>query len=259
MKKESKVVLKTAAITFLMVAILLIITYFVMLFCFTPTLGDFFYSLGCENITASLYYRSYEKSDDITYIYKALSLEIKQRDEGNIVKYYEEFASHNDYDAFLTRIMDSNEKSSLNILEKSLTLDEINIFNCAYVDALLELDKQEKAINFALDNFRNNSNYTYKNIGGYSLNKVITHIDNDAILSEGLVDKIQVYFNDLLEVFENNFNQLDNLKKSYMVRLGNRIMTVGNDLNYFYTSENSNKIENLQKMKMVNEKIMELI
>jgi hypothetical protein len=43
-----------------------------------------------------------------------------------------------------------------------------------------------------------------------------------------------------------------------MVRLGNRIITVGNDLNYLYEN-NDSKLANMEKMNIINEKILELI
>lgn len=261
MKEDSKVIVRTAGITLLVVIALCVISYLIMLFCFTAKLGDFFYSLGFENISASLYYRVYEKNDDINYIYKSLSIEIGQGDNSNIVKYYEEFTSDEEYVEFCEKLMLSNEKLSLNILEKSLILDEINTINSNYVNALKNTNNTQKAIEFALGEFKNNDNLTLKNIGGYTLSKVVDVIEDDVFTEESLKVTLQEYFNNLLDIFNENSTTEDGLNKAYLVRLGNRIITVGSNLNNIYLNENANIMigSNVEKMNTVNSKIRELV
>ena len=51
----------------------------------------FTYNSGSNRLAGTLYYKVYEKNDDIFYCYKGLNLKIKVGDDKKIVKYYKEY------------------------------------------------------------------------------------------------------------------------------------------------------------------------
>jgi len=257
-KKESKIVLCTAGITFVGMLILTAVVYFVMLFAFTAKLGDFFYSLGCENISASLYYKAYEKSDDITCIYKALTIEIKHNDNGNTIKYYEQFITDDEYEDFCLQIISNYELSNINVLEKSLCLDEINMMSNSYVKALKDSNREDEAKSFAMDIFKNRGELSLKNIGNYSINEILPSLTENELLENDILQELQMYFDDMYKIFVENNGVKDNISKSYLIRLSNRLLSVGEDL-YGLSDNQEEKEVILQKMKLVNNKIVELI
>lgn len=261
MKNNTKIVLKSAGFTFLGVLFVLGILYLVMLFCFTVHLADFFYSLGCENLSASLYHRAYEKDNNINYIYKSLNIEIRQNDNSNIIKYYEEFSSDDEYVDFCSKLIEYNESINLNLLEKSLCLDEINTLNTNYVRALWCCDNKEKATQFVLDEFNSIDDITLKDIGEYSLGVIVENLEKECLDDNNIMSSMQLYFENLSTLFSNT-NPANDLEKSYLIRLGNRCMSVGIDVNNLYTKNNCNldKItSNEAVMNNINSKIMELV
>lgn len=258
MKKETKIVLFTAGITFVSMLILMAIMYFVMLFVFTAKLGDFFYSLGCENISASLYYRTYEKSDDILYVYKALTIEIAQNDNVNIVDYFEEFVNDDEYDDFCSALITKYELSNMKVFEKSFCLDEINMMRKSYVKALNGCDRLEYAKSFAIDAFDDRGDLSLKYIGDYSISGILPYLSEEELLDNDIINKLQLYFDDLYKIFVENNGVKDNISQSYLIRLCNKVLSVGDDINEFGDNQEE-KLQNIEKMRLVNDKIVELI
>jgi hypothetical protein len=258
MKNDTKVILRSALLTLIVIIVLFVVGYFVMLFCFTESLADFFYSLGCENLSASLYHRVYEKTDDINFIYKSLSIEIKQNDNGNIIKYYEQFSNDDEYHEFINKLEKYNEELNLNLLEKSLCLDELNTINGSYVKALWCIDEKEKAINFAMSEFENMGELSLTNVGGYSLGVIVENLENKVLNENNITSSLQIYFDNLAELFE-SVTPANNLEKSYLIRLGNRCMSAGIDVNNLYEDNTEKITENQTVMNNINSKIMELV
>ena len=85
-------------------------------------------------------------------------------------------------------------------------------------------------------------------------------MDDNIVDENNIENRLQQYFDELFSIFENSSinNELD---KSYFIRMCNRIITVGNDLNKMYFEDNKTASieENIGKMNIVNEKIRELI
>lgn len=258
MKDAVKVVLKTALFTFLSIVVLCLATYFIMLFFFPTQLGDFFYSLGSESMASSLYHRVYEKSDDINYIYKSLNIEIRQKNYENIAQYYEELLGDDEWADFSKNIIKNYEQNNLNILEKSLCLDEINTINSNYVIALMNINQIEKAQTFAISELENNGEFALKNIGGYSINGILKDIDKETLDDKNIPTLLQNYFDKLVDLF-NDTDPLSDVDKSYLVRLGNRIITIGTDVNTLIARDSEKVSENADKIVAVNNRIMGLM
>lgn len=261
-------ILITGIITFVSVILLFLVTYFVMLFAFPRQLGDFYLNLGCNNMASALYHKVYKDDDNIYYCYKALQLKVNENDYINIVNYYEDFIEDDEFNMFVLELSEHNENLNAGILEKSLFLDEINFIHGSYVNALVKLGDVEKAFNYAIDLLKNNNTLSLQNIGYYNF----SHFINDdfeynsfltkLIGEDSLLTKIQDYFIDCVEVFNNNSIFNDNLSKSYLMLVGNRIVSVGQDLNVIYNKlsiKTDLVTSNVKFMEDINGKIMELI
>ena len=69
---------------------------------------------------------------------------------------------------------------------------------------------------------------------------------------------LQNYFDELVDLF-NNTDPLNDVEKSYLVRLGNRIITIGTDVNTLIATNSEKVSENADKIIAVNNKIMGLM
>ena len=79
---------------------------------------------------------------------------------------------------------------------------------------------------------------------------------------DNLIDEMQKYFQKSVAIFNENRHLEDNLSKSYLIALGNRIVNLGQDINRVYSeidAENGLIESNLQNMIDVNEIIKGLI
>ena len=84
----------------------------------------------------------------------------------------------------------------------------------------------------------------------------MSYVIEDLKDDSNLAIKIDNYFEKLINLF-NNTTPSNDLDKSYLLRLGNRIMTVGSD--YLKICDEVEKDTCVQNMKNVNTKIMELM
>lgn len=263
-----RTILITAGITFVSVILLCLIGYFIVLFAFPKNLGDFYLNLGCDNMASSLYHKVYEKNGDIYYCYKGLQLKINVCDYPNIIDYYEDFIGDEEYNKFIKDLNMHNENLNVGILEKSIFLDEINYINSNYINALNKIGESEKALEYSINLFKVNNELTLKNIGNYNFSTFINKdfeynkfVDNK-IGENSLLFEMQEYFDNCVELFNSNLSLSDNLSKSYLMMIGNRIISVGEDVNTIYNHLNINNTElniNLNTMDDINNKVMGLI
>jgi len=257
---NTKTVLKTMLYTILSMIVILAIVVCFMYFLFTKTSADLMYNIGCNNVAANLYYKTYKKNNSTVYLYKALNLEIQLKDNENIIKYYEELVADEEWEYFLINIVDNRERLNIGILEKSSMLNEDCYLTKSYITALVNLSQEDKAWKIALEEFSSYNNFDLDNQGVYALsifikNRVQDFKEQQEGFDEILVSEMQEYFDNSLIIFENNKNTNDIVAKAYLIALGNRIINVGQDINTIYLTtdvNDSRAIQNSEKMQNIN-------
>lgn len=260
-----KTILKTSLWTLTIMVIACAIFVCVMIFAFPKNLGDFFYSIGSNNLASSLYYRAYEKTGNIGLCYKSLTIEISKNNKTRIIKFYEKFVNDENYDSFMSDLKKSNENLNITILEKSALLNEENYLKNRYISALIGVGETQKAYSVATTSFANYKNFTFKNQGVYALNQFIDIAGfNDFSVelggySSNLISAMQEYFGDIVDLFTEKKSVTSNLEKSYLISLGNRIIQVGQNINKICSNDADLIADNNAKMDSVNDVIKEIL
>lgn len=238
----SKVILKTIAITLSILIGVTLFLYSMMYFAFTKNLGDFFNYLGCENYAGDLYYKAYEKDDEIFYCYKALNIKIKYSEDKKVVKFYKEFVSDNQYQDFMLYLNESNDNLNLDPLEKSFVIGEDNYLKRNFVKALINTGRLEEAFEYSLKSFKDYENFTIMSLGVYTFDYFIDKNINFTLKYEDygctLVDAINSYFDNIYnDLTLLDLDNIDDLSKAYAINIGNRLILVGENLKEIYSSQ----------------------
>ena len=262
-----KIIISTVLWTFTFILLFSAIFLIVMIFAFPKNLGDFFYSIGSNRFASSLYYRVYEKEDNIYYCYKSLSIEIGLENEENIIKYYEDFVSDENYSDFMQQLQEHNEKQNVTLLAKSTLLNENNFLTNQYIGALIDNDQIDKAYNVALNCFKDYNSFTFKNQGVYALYQFneLSNYNDLYSMPEGyslnLIESLQDYFEKSFDLFNEKKSSDNELDKAYLISLGNRIIQVGQNTNAFYSNHNETNLISTNKecMNEVNNVIKEIL
>ena len=261
-----KIIFTTLLFTLIAIIVTFAIVSLLLVFVFTSKLADFFYSMGNEKIASSLYYRAYEKNDDINLCYKALNLKIKIDDEESIVEIYDVYLKDDEYNSFNELMKSNNEHVDCSPLERSVILNDKNYLENKYISALIDLGKEKEAFDRAIANFSDYKNYNFENQGLYNLNYFINNKSLYNNTYDGYTDKLviemQKYFDQSVKIFEENIDSEGELNTAYLISLGNRLVLVGQNINTIYSAngENSDLISaNAEKMTDINETIKGLI
>lgn len=256
--KYKRILLTTVLFTVSVLIVVSLINFSLLYFVFPYEFANFCYSVGFDNVSANLYYKDYLKSKNINTCYKVLNLKIKCSDYDMIVEIYEEFSTHQDYEEFIFKINEINEMYDKNILDQSVILNEDVFLNKEYIKALNVLDAK-KAFEEGVRLFYDKSAMTLKNNGTYVLDVFIKPNENKSQFIEvyqgdnNLIIDMQSYYNSLVEIFNENKTVDTNTEKAYLVALGNKIITVGNNINAIYSELNINEnLENLNNESMFN-------
>lgn len=256
--KYKRILLTTVLFTVSVLIVVSLINFSLLYFVFPYEFANFCYSVGFDNVSANLYYKDYLKSKNINTCYKVLNLKIKCSDYDMIVEIYEEFSTHQDYEEFIFKINEINEMYDKNILDQSVILNEDEFLNKEYIKALNVLDAK-KAFEEGVRLFYDKSEMTLKNNGTYVLDVFIKPNENKSQFIEvyqgdnNLIIDMQSYYNSLVEIFNENKTVDTNTEKAYLVALGNKIITVGNNINAIYSELNINEnLENLNNESMFN-------
>jgi hypothetical protein len=262
-----KSIVKTVWLTILTMFLLTIIACVVFVFIFTKQCADFMYDIGCNNIASVLYHKSYVDDGEIGDCYKALNIKIALGENDKIIEYYEDFIADEEYESFMSAGLQNSEMLDISVLEKSAILNDRNYLVNNYVKALIATEQVDKAKAVALVEFQGYATFNFKNQGVYALGQLVS--SNSEFFNtqhEGyndvLVEEMQVYFDKLINIFDNYKSVESNLDKSYLVALGNRLINVGQDINSVYnTLEVKEDIvsSNVSKMLIVNNVIKGII
>ena len=263
-----KSILITIMCTLLSLIVVLGIVVLLMVFVFSGSFGNFMYDMGCDSWASALYYRQYQKSGDIMYCYKALNLRISLNDSEEVVAYYEDLIEDDEYSDFLKASRQNVEGMDVGILAKSSMLFEENYLVNNYVKALVSLGEIDKAWEVATTEFASIESVQLKDQGVYSLSWLVGCHDYSQFnsihgeMDDILINKMQVYFDNAYDCFESNKVVSGDLDKAYLMALGNRIISVGQDIKKVCAELNINDeavSNNVDKMISVNNVIKELI
>ena len=240
-----KIVLSSVLYTLLALIVLFAIFVMLMFFVFTKDLANFMHDMGFNRLSSSLYYRVYEKTGEISYCHKALNIKIILNHNEKIIEYYEAFVEDDEYSDFMSALNENNKNLNCGILEKSTLINEDNYLTNQYVKALIKNGEGERAKTISLQCFENYKNFTLYEQGVYALGQHVSE-ENKTMFGQAygsssntLIVDMQDYF-DLSVLIFNNFNPQNDLDKAYLMSLGNRIISVGQDINKMYDYMNIN-------------------
>ena len=238
-----KVILRTTLWTLTSLVLATAIFVCVMVFAFPQKMGDFAYSLGMNNLSAGMYQKAYEKDGNIAYAYKALNLQIKQKNYKKVVEVYDLFEKDQDYDDFMTQLKAHNEKVTAGLLEKSTLLSEENFVVNSYVRALINVGEEQKAYQISINNLKALQYASFKDQGVYSMYQFVGKQGFDdfdfepAGFEKSLIETIKDYYNSSLNIFDENKVCESQLDKAYLISLGNRIILVGQNIKKICSSD----------------------
>lgn len=262
-----KSIVKTVWLTILTMILFTIIAGAVFVFVFTRQCADFMYDIGCNNIASRLYYKIYVANGEIMDCYKALNIKISLGENDKIIEYYEDFIADEEYEDFMSAGIQNSEELDVGVLEKSAVLNDRNYLVGNYVKALISTEKVDKAKEIALAEFKIYDTFTFKKQGVYVLGQFVSSDSEFFSIQHSGFDKIlleemQEYFNNMVNMFDNFKNVESNTDRAYLVSLGNRLIKVGQDINCIYASLNTEEevvSSNVSKMLMVNNIIKGII
>ena len=230
---DQNYILKTTFITIGSIIIISILLFCIMIFCAPLKSAELFYDMGVKNYSATLYYRHYKNTDKIEYLNKALSIRIELGEMDNVVEYSEEFFEHKDYSDFIKALNEKNLKSNFNLYTKSKLINENNYYKNAYIKALINLDKVEKAkevANLELADL----NPMLKDLKVYVFSSLLGKVEYSYFQTDIEGKKIYSYINDYFEglnaILNANKSEYSESEKVYMYALTSKILQVGNDL-----------------------------
>lgn len=263
-----KTILTTILYTFLSLLVVLGVVAVLMFFVFTSATADFMYNIGCEKVASNLYSKSYDKTGDIKYCYKALNLKITLNESSDVVELYEKFINDNEYADFMQNIKTNSEKINVGVLERSSLLNEENYLTTRYVRALIKIGEGDKAWGVATNEFAEYEGWSLTEQGVYALGEFVSENNVQKFntlyvgFDETLIVEMQTCFDSLINIFNNNKDTTNDLNKAYLVALGNRIINIGQNINNLYGDESGvadNKTNNLNTMIEINDVIKGLI
>lgn len=264
--KYTRVIWLSILFTILAIVAICVAIFAILYFAMPKDLADFTYSVGNERFASHLYFKAYEKNDDIDLCYKALNLKIKVKDNKGIVEVYEAYLDDDEYESYNQLMKIHNENVNCSILERSVILNDENYLENKYISALILLNERDKAFDRAVDNFAKYQEYTFKEQGFYNLNYFITDTSKYSDKYEGysldLLDAMQDYFDKAVVLFNDNKEADKEVDKAYLMALGNRLLLVGQNINSIYTLNNSNselKAENLEILQSINDVLKGLL
>ncbi len=235
-----KTILTTFLFTLVALVVSAVIMFVLLYFVFSKDLADFCYKLGNYNMASNLYLRAYQKNGKIDNCYQALILDIRTDDYNGVIKDYEFFIKDDEYASFMQTVTISNSIVSSGVLEKSALTNEYNYLEDKYTMSLIKTGKESDAFARAVDMFSGYHDYTFENQGYYSLNRFVStaNLQKFSEKYEGykdvLVNEMQEYFDISKDLMFSKTGDLTLSDKAYLVSLGNRLIMVGQNINYIY-------------------------
>lgn len=229
---------------------ILITLSFIVLFAisiFSPiSMAKFCYNLGFDQLETFFYLKDYEKSGDISSLYKVVVNDYNLKKYDDVEKYYEELENNVQYSQFIEFINEQNQSINTTNLNKSALLNEDSYLKNRYVLSLVYQSKWDKAFTYAVDNFVDYENYTLRDGGNYLFYYLIDS-SNDTILSkclenngfdDTLYNEFVTYIYQCIGQFNDGFEDYVEADSPYLIALNVRIRQVY--LNILSISDNYN-------------------
>ena len=204
-----KIILKTAAITMVVIIVLLAIASGLLIWLAPDFVATSAEKLGFEGVSLSMYERSYKQDKTINSLYTLVNKSIQFKDDDMLIKYYEKLEEHKDYTKFIKALDEANFDAKQSVLTNIKLSNEDNRLKTRYVKALAKKDFT-KALNFAAQdmlNFDANADKLNFCVIGLvdKINKdnISKFTENNEILTESVCQKIESMYNALKDRYEN--------------------------------------------------------
>lgn len=265
-KSIKRTILSSSLITFGIVLGIVYVTLLVLTWFFPIVIAEMNMQVGNENLASYYYNLDYNKSGDLNSIYKALRYSIDSKNYANIEKYYAKMQKNEDYSDFIIETNILNSKLKINNLAKSFILNEDDYLKSNYVNALLRNCKKEKALKYAIDNFRtaNPTNFDlikFEDCLKYTMTseiylldafvseemlvediKIFTNTHNDKYISS-LVSEIFALSNIYVDIFNKALEEISNNELTpYIMMCGNMSLELCNNIVTIYENAINNNI-----------------
>lgn len=236
---RKKIVLKVSLITVSILLSLFIVGMVIFCLCFPKDSASIMYDIGLENISQSLYYRDYKKTQSLNSLYNSLSINIKLNNSKNIIKQYELLSGDGNYNLLVETYASSVMQSNKNAYIKASSYDLDDYLSNKYLDALIKSDLKEKAFKYATANSNFESDLSFINLKKYTYHNFLKDVEsiekNNPLFYEEIdgvkiFDVIKEYYADLNGYLENHKADSFENDKVYKIALTDRIIEVGMDL-----------------------------
>lgn len=261
---STKKTITTILVTLLIMIISITILFTAFAFVFPKTSAKFFYDLGGLNTSSNLYYRDYNRTNDIHSLAYALNLSIENNNSNKIIKYSDQFFNHKNYDDYIQKLNTLNLQSDLIPLVKSTVINEDNYYKNMYVQALIKKNKIDEAFYFASNNL--DIVHSITNLGCYTFSwffkdKYINLFNENYLNTDTPVGKIiNDYFYQSYDFYFDNITAVNHENKPYFIALANRIDNVGRNVYYINSVvEGINGEDILDKIFSVNKSLQQLL
>lgn len=266
-KSIKRTILSSSLITFGIVLGIVYVTLLVLTWFFPIVIAEMNMQVGNENLASYYYNLDYNKTGNLNSMYKALRYSIDSKNYNNIEKYYAKMEKNEDYSDFILETNILNSKLKINNLAKSFILNEDDYLKSNYVNALLENSKKQKAINYAIDNFRtaNPSNFDltkFEDCLKYTMTsevylfnvfvreemsveeiKIFTSTHNDKY-SGSLITEIFALSNIYVDIFNKSIEEITNKDLiPYIIMCGNMSLELCNNIVIIYENALNNNID----------------
>lgn len=225
-----------------------IITFSLLCLCSPKTIAKFSATLGLDRAETYFYTADYARHGDVDSLYKVVVKNYNLKNYAEVEKYYEKLEHHPRYIEFINFVNAENLKVETSNLAKSALLNEDNYLKNRYVISLINNGKVEKAFTYAVEHFKDYTNYTLDSTGNYlfynlvSLNKkeIYQKFNNSYGFDDTLYDELTIYVDQCIVQFENGFDPEFNadLDSAKLLALNTRINQVYGDIEKISTALN---------------------
>ena len=263
-KKYTSLIVKTSALTLLVLVVFSFLLVLVLSVANPRFMAQITYDLGMDKMSLFYYESNYKNTQDVNDLYDLLTISITNKDDDRIIKYYYELENYSRYDEFIAFINNKYLNLNNNSLLKSALYNEDNYLKNKFIEALLNKNKILEALDYATGDFIGYEEFGLNNVGNYLYSNLLNELYvNDTSIRDylnaslpgtiiPLIRHISIYFNNVYNVFMQE-QELTPINKIKLLHIGSRLFVVGSNLINFNTVGNS-YITNTE----INEKLSEV-
>jgi|GEM_PF-5292606 hypothetical protein len=219
--KVNNIIVKTAVTTLVSLILFFILVVGSLTLFYPSSLAKASSSLGLEHISVYYYEKAYNKTQDINDLYNLLNKNISLKQNNKIIQNFETLYNNgsNKYYNFIEYINNYNLNTTNNLSLKMYLANEDARLKDRYVKALMQTDNQQKALDFAINDFLNeefNNMQDYNKIN-YIVNTYLFSLTNQNANDEAydVFYSYQYEDNQNINFFYQAFSYYNNIKAIY--------------------------------------------